>query len=178
MQTEVLSEQAALEKEANEFQRQMAANIIPEEKAKVLYEQLMQKQQMLMEKKERYTQQVAEKEMNMNFRLIDSVTAYLKRYNRQYQFDYIIEQTFFCAIDTSRRSDYAKQMQKLLKPTGKLVGLLLDKHFESNPPFGGDKQEYETLFQQFFTIDKLAPCYNSIKPRQGSELFFILSQKK
>ena len=96
----------------------------------------------------------------------------------QYQFDYIIEQTFFCAIDPSRRSDYAKQMQKLLKPTGKLVGLLLDKHFESNPPFGGDKQEYETLFQQFFTIDTLAPCYNSIKPRQGSELFFILSQKK
>lgn len=90
LQTEVLSEQAALEKEANEFQRQMAANIIPEEKAKVQYEQLMQKQQVLMEKKERYTQQVAEKEMNMNFRLIDSVTAYLKRYNRQYQFDYIM----------------------------------------------------------------------------------------
>jgi outer membrane protein len=90
MQTEVLSEQAALEKEANEFQRQMAANIIPEEKAKVQYEQLMQKQQMLMEKKERYTQQVAEKEMNMNFRLIDSVTAFLKRYNRTYQFDYIM----------------------------------------------------------------------------------------
>ena len=69
-------------------------------------------------------------------------------------------------------------MQELLKPTGKLVGVLLDKHFESSPPFGGDKQEYETLFQQFFTIDTLAPCYNSIKPRQGSELFFILSQKK
>ncbi len=90
LQTEVLAEQAALEKEANEFQRQVAANIIPEEKAKVQYEQLMRKQQMLMEKKERFTQQVAEKEMNMNLRLIDSVTVYLKRYNRQYQFDYIM----------------------------------------------------------------------------------------
>jgi outer membrane protein len=90
LQTEVLSEQAALEKEANEFQRQIAANIIPEEKAKVQYEQLMQKQQLLMQKKERYTQQVAEQEMNMNIRLVDSVTAYLKRFNRQYKFDYIM----------------------------------------------------------------------------------------
>lgn len=90
LQTEVLNEQAALEKEANEFQRQMAANIIPEEKAKVIYEQLMQKQQMLMQKKEQYTQQVAEQEMNMNLRLVDSVTDFLKRFNRQYQFDYIM----------------------------------------------------------------------------------------
>jgi outer membrane protein len=90
LQTEVLSEQAALEEEANEFQRQLAANIIPEEKAKVQYEQLMQRQQMLMEKKERYTHQVAEKELDMNYRLIDTVTAFLKRFNRQYQFDYIL----------------------------------------------------------------------------------------
>jgi outer membrane protein len=90
LQNEVLAEQSALEKEANEFQRQMSANIIPEEKAKVIYEQLMQKQQVLMQKKERYTQQIAEQEMNMNLRLIDSVTTFLKRYNRQYQFDYIM----------------------------------------------------------------------------------------
>lgn len=90
LQAEVLGEQAALEKEANEFQRQVAANIIPEEKAKLQYEQLMMKQQKLMEKKERFTQQVAEKEMNMNLTLIDSVTVFLKRYNRQYQFDFIM----------------------------------------------------------------------------------------
>ncbi len=90
LQTEVLAEQAALEKEAAEFQRQISANAITEEKAKVQYEQLMQKQQMLMEKKERYTQQVAEKEMDMNIRLIDTVTTFLKRFNRQYGFDYIM----------------------------------------------------------------------------------------
>jgi outer membrane protein len=90
LQTEVLAEQAALEKEANDFQRQISANAIPEEKAKVLYEQLMQKQQVLMQKKDRYTQQIAEQEMSMNMRLVDSVTAFLKRFNRQYQFDYIM----------------------------------------------------------------------------------------
>jgi outer membrane protein len=90
LQTEVLAEQAALEKEANEFQRQMAANIIPEEKAKGVYDQLMQKQQLLMQKKDRYTQQIAEQEMGMNIRLVDSLTAFLKRFNRQYNFDYIM----------------------------------------------------------------------------------------
>ena len=90
LQNEVLAEQTALEKEANDFQRQISANAIPEDKAKVMYEQLMQKQQMLVQKKDRYTQQVAEQEMNMNTRLVDSVTAFLKRFNRQYQFDYIM----------------------------------------------------------------------------------------
>ena len=50
----------------------------------------MQKQQSLMQKKERYTQQVADQELNMNMQLIDSVTAFLKRFNRQYRFDYIM----------------------------------------------------------------------------------------
>jgi len=90
LQTEILSEQDALQTEANEFQRQMAANIIPENKAKEKYEELMQKQQALVDKKERYTQQVAEQEMNMNIRLVDSVTAFLKRFNRRYNFDYIM----------------------------------------------------------------------------------------
>ena len=90
LQTEVLAEQAALEKEANDFQRQISANIIPEDKAKVIYEQLMQKQQALMQKKDRYTQQVAEQEMNMNLRLVDSVSAFLKRCKRQYHYDYIM----------------------------------------------------------------------------------------
>jgi outer membrane protein len=90
LQAEVLAEQSALEKEANDFQRQVGANIIPEDKAKVIYEQLMQKQQLLMQKKDRYTQQVGEQEMNMNLRLIDSVTTFLKRFNRRYQFDYIM----------------------------------------------------------------------------------------
>jgi outer membrane protein len=90
LQTEVLNEQAALEKEAAEFQKKMASNQITEEKAKIQYEQLMQRQQVLMEKKDRYTQQVAEMELKMNIKLVDSVTAFLKRFNRNYNFDYIL----------------------------------------------------------------------------------------
>ncbi|MEI7983868.1 MAG: OmpH family outer membrane protein, partial [Bacteroidota bacterium] len=90
LQSEVLAEQAALEKEGAEFQHQVSANIISEEKAKIVYEQLMQKSSLLDQKKQRYTQQVADHEMNMNLQLIDSLTTFLKRFNRQYKFDYIM----------------------------------------------------------------------------------------
>jgi outer membrane protein len=90
LESEILSEQAAFEKEATNFQKQAAANAIPEDKAKVMYDALMQKQQALTDKKERYTQQVAEKEQAMHLTLLDTVTNFLKRYNRNYNFDYIL----------------------------------------------------------------------------------------
>jgi len=90
LQNEILAEQSAFEKEAAEFQKQVQSNSISEERAKVVYEGLMQKQQLLVEKKDRYTQQVADKELNMNLRLLDTVTNFLKRYNRRYGYDYIL----------------------------------------------------------------------------------------
>jgi outer membrane protein len=90
LENEILSEQAAFEKEATSFQNQVAAKTIAEDRAKILYEALMQKQQALTEKKDRYTQQVAEKEQAMHQTLLDTVTNFLKRYNRVYKFDYIL----------------------------------------------------------------------------------------
>ena len=51
LQAEVLAEQSNFEKEAADFQKQVAANTISEEKAKMVYESLMQKQQAIVEKK-------------------------------------------------------------------------------------------------------------------------------
>jgi len=90
LQAEVMAEQGSLEKEAADFQRQISANAITEEKAKVIYERLMQRQQALVEKKDRYTQMVAEQELNMNVRLLDTVTNFLKRYNSKFNYDYIM----------------------------------------------------------------------------------------
>jgi outer membrane protein len=90
MQNEMLSEQATLQKEADDFQKKVQANAISEEKAKMQYEELMKKQQALMEKKDRYTQQVADQELSLNIRLLDTVTNFLKRYNAKYHYDYIL----------------------------------------------------------------------------------------
>lgn len=96
----------------------------------------------------------------------------------QGKFDLILEQTFFCALPPENRRIYAEKMCSLLKPDGKLVGLLFEKDFKfPGPPFGGNKEEYLSYFSPYFEIRVLEPCTNSITPRAGSELFFIFKKK-
>lgn len=93
------------------------------------------------------------------------------------QYDLILEQTFFCALDPSLRSKYVEQMHQLLKPAGKLVGVLFNREFEGGPPFGGSKEEYEALFSEHLRIKKMELCYNSIPQRKDAELFFSADGK-
>lgn len=93
------------------------------------------------------------------------------------QYDLIIEQTFFCAIEPKLREQYVEQMTKLLKPNGKLVGLLFNTDFAGGPPFGGNKGEYIKRFENSFHIDVMSDAFNSIGPRQQKELFIILRNK-
>lgn len=92
------------------------------------------------------------------------------------QFDLILEQTFFCAIDPALRSRYALKMNELLVDEGKLVGLLFNRSFEGGPPFGGNEEEYRNYFEDQFSEISMEPCYNSIPPRLGSELFIQLKK--
>ena len=90
-------------------------------------------------------------------------------------FDLIIEQTFFCAIAPNLREKYAIKMKELLKPNGKLVGVMFNVPLNENrPPFGGNLEEYVELFSSHFKIDILEKCYNSYKNGQGRELFVKL----
>lgn len=87
-------------------------------------------------------------------------------------YDFVVEQTFFCAINPSLRPDYVLQVHKLLVPEGKLVGLFWDDPmFDNRPPFGGSRQEYRELFQAKFEILSLDPALDSIGPRAGREVF-------
>ncbi|MDA9563572.1 TPMT family class I SAM-dependent methyltransferase [Flavobacteriales bacterium] len=93
------------------------------------------------------------------------------------QYDLVIEQTFFCALNPQLRAEYAKHMHTLLKPEGKLVGLMFEAPLNTDhPPFGGDRQEYETYFNPFFK-GTMKPCYNSIEPRAGKEIWINLKKK-
>lgn len=99
-------------------------------------------------------------------------------FEHQGEYDLILEQTFFCALNPSLREAYVSRMKELLTPGGKLAGVLFDKEFEhQGPPFGGSKSEYLSLFENDFHIRLLEPCYNSFIKRQGSELFMILQRK-
>lgn len=93
-------------------------------------------------------------------------------------YDLILEQTFFCAIDPSMRRKYVDKVVELLNPSGKLAGVLFNMEFDmQGPPFGGNREEYLTLFEKKLVIEKMELCYNSIKPREDNELFFIATKK-
>ena len=99
-------------------------------------------------------------------------------FEHQAQYDLIIEQTFFCALLPNMRPQYVEKMKTLLKPKGKIAGLLFDFPLtEVGPPFGGSKEEYMELFSEKFYIKTLEKAYNSIKPRENKELFFIFEVK-
>jgi SAM-dependent methyltransferase len=96
----------------------------------------------------------------------------------QEHFDLILEQTFFCALNPALRRAYARKMRELLNPGGRLAGVLFNRSFTAaGPPFGGTMEEYRELFAPLFHIVKMEPCYNSVKPREGSECFFILEKE-
>lgn len=94
------------------------------------------------------------------------------------QYDLIVEQTFFCAIDKNLRAKYAAHAASLLKPGGKLMGVMFNAPmYEDHPPFGGNKAEYLPYFQPYFEILHMEPCQNSIAPRAGKELFVEMEVK-
>ena len=95
----------------------------------------------------------------------------------QGNYDLILEQTFFCALNPLLREQYNSKMYDLLKVNGKLVGVLFDTEFEQEgPPFGGNIDSYLSLFIPNFTVKVLEKCHNSIQPRAGKECFMILEK--
>ena len=90
----------------------------------------------------------------------------------QDEFDLVLEQTFFCALNRLLRQDYIEQMSKIIKPKGSLIGLLFSMEFDrEGPPFGGVINNYKAMFSKKFDIRVITPCTNSIESRMGSELF-------
>ncbi|MEM1120798.1 MAG: methyltransferase domain-containing protein [Bacteroidota bacterium] len=94
------------------------------------------------------------------------------------KYDLILEQTFFCSFEPTieNRQLYAQKMADLLVEGGKLVGVWFDIPLVkdvSKRPFGGTKVEYLGYLSPYFQVQIFEPCYNSIKPRMGNELFGI-----
>jgi len=87
---DITRRQKELDKEAAYFQESVKKNALSEKSAQEIYSQLMQKQQGIMELKDRYQQELAMDEANINAILVDTVTSMLKRFNKELQFDYIL----------------------------------------------------------------------------------------
>lgn len=95
------------------------------------------------------------------------------------QFDLIIEQTFFCAIDPSLREKYVSKVKALLNPNGLIAGLMFDVIFPfEGPPFGGKSVDYKVLFSKYFDSINFEKCTTSIAPRMGNEIFVKIGSSK
>lgn len=116
------------------------------------------------------------KEAKDRFKESDTVKWFVQDFfEHEGQYDLIIEQTFFCALNPELRDAYVAKMKALLNKGGRLMGVLFNFPLsESGPPFGGSEKEYRRRFEAEFEILTLAPAYNSIKPRAGREIFIEL----
>ena len=94
-------------------------------------------------------------------------------------FDIVLEYTCFCAIDPARRMDYVKMTNTILKPDGKLVGLLfpIDKNInDGGPPFAVDLDSTISIFSKYFILDTKEIPSRSIERRNGREVFVIFKK--
>ena len=109
--------------------------------------------------------------INRDFFLLDDT------YNMKY--DYILEYTFYCAINPSKRSLYAKKCFDLLKNKGVLKGLFLPLNIEScnNPPYHVTVNEIKKIFSDYFEILKVDRDINSISKRLGNEVYIEMMKK-
>ena len=109
--------------------------------------------------------------INCDFFLLDDT------FNMKY--DYIVEYTFYCAINPSKRLLYAKKCFDLLKNKGVLKGLFLPLNIETcnNPPYHVTLDEIKNIFSHYFDILKIDTEINSIDKRLGNEVYIEMIKK-
>ena len=94
-------------------------------------------------------------------------------------FDYIIEQTCFCAIDPQKRKAYHDLVYNLLKPGGTIIGLWfpIGKSLsEGGPPFAVSEKEVKLLFNYKWDMKKEEFPNDSIESRLGREKLIIFKK--
>jgi SAM-dependent methyltransferase len=91
-------------------------------------------------------------------------------------FDYVLEYTCFCAIDPTRRAEYADLVTRLLKPDGLYIDLAfpLDGR-KGGPPFAVSVKEIIALFQArgFKLISREKPVESVPRRRNAEELLLF-----
>jgi len=95
-------------------------------------------------------------------------------------YDYVIEQTCFCAINPNRRKEYEEVVFQLLKPNAHLIGLWfpLDKlKLDGGPPYRVSEEELENLFSERWYKDMEEFPLDSIPTRKNREKLIVFKKK-
>jgi outer membrane protein len=89
-EADIKARQKTYEKDAAYFQEQVNKKSLSEKSAQMIYEDLMKVQQQLIDLRDQYTEELSRSEYDMNLQILDSIDVFLKRYNQEYGYDYIL----------------------------------------------------------------------------------------
>ena len=93
------------------------------------------------------------------------------------RFDYLLEQTCFCAIDPDRRREYREMTARMVRPGGELVGLFYVHGREGGPPWTTTSEEVRDLFSPHFDFIEFAVTPHSVESRKGEEILARLRRR-
>ncbi len=83
-------QQKTFENEVLAYQSKVKANTLSIEQATATEKLLMQKQENLLKLKDELTQTLAEEEAKMSIMIQDTIISYIKRFNTEFNYDYIL----------------------------------------------------------------------------------------
>ncbi len=91
-------------------------------------------------------------------------------------YDIVFDHTLYCAVPPVQRAELVKQWLKLLRPSGKLIGIFFQMRKMGGPPYGGSqwelqqrtKKKFRTLYWQYYR--------NSPGWRKGLEFIAVLEK--
>ncbi len=87
---EMAGKEAQFRQDAEYFDKSVKSNSLSEQSAQEIYQKLMARQNELVQQRDGYRQELAAEDLRINVLLIDTVTNFLKRYNKKLGYDYIM----------------------------------------------------------------------------------------
>lgn len=93
-------------------------------------------------------------------------------------FDFVLEYTFYCAIDPARREQYADVVATLLKPGGRYIGLAFPVGDRpGGPPFAVSPDELVMLLEEKgVRLQHREAPDDSVRGRRGREELLIMQK--
>ena len=94
LESELNAKSRAWERDATDFQDKVNKGLLLRSQAQELQQRLAAEQQNLLALRDQMTYDLAEQEQVMNRQIINSIMEYLKEYNEEYQYQYILGTSF------------------------------------------------------------------------------------
>lgn len=89
LENDLSRRQRQFQTEVEQFQKDLSTGEVPQDLAQMKEQELLQMQQELYQLSETYRERLAEKEFEMNLELLEKISDFLERYNRDSRYDFI-----------------------------------------------------------------------------------------